>query len=202
MKVTPYTDNLEAFLIEDEIIDYSKTNIARLSEELYQKSDSEEKYIQLAWEYVRDNIPHSTRIDNDTITCSASEVLAAKHGICFARSHLLAALLRNKSIPAGFCYQKIILDDETAPVLVYHGLNGVYVKNPGKWIRLDAGADTPFSLEDEQLTVPIRPEKGEQDGFTVYPEPDKKVIEKLRNNKTRTQLWKDLPVELAYNEKR
>lgn len=202
MNITPYTDNLEAFLMEDEIIDYSNTNIASLAGELYQKSDSEEKYIQLAWEYVRDNIPHSTRINNDRITCSASEVLEAKHGICFARSHLLAALLRYKSIPAGFCYQKIILDDETAPVLVYHGLNGVYVKNPGKWIRLDPGADRPFSLEDEQLTVPIRPEKGEQDGFTVYPEPDKKVIEKLRNNKTRTQLWDDLPTELAYNEKR
>lgn len=42
------------------------------------------------------------------------------HGICFAKSHLLAALLRCKSIPAGFCYQKLILDDETAPVLIYH----------------------------------------------------------------------------------
>ena len=64
----------------------------------------------------------------DVITCTASEVLKAGHGICFPKSHLLAALLRCKSVPAGFCYQKLILDDETAPILIYHGLNGVYVK--------------------------------------------------------------------------
>lgn len=74
----------------------------------------------------------------DILTCTASEVLSAGHGICFAKSHLLAAILRCKSVPAGFCYQKLILDDETAPVLIYHGLNGVYIKEYQKWIRLDA----------------------------------------------------------------
>lgn len=45
---------------------------------------------------------------------------------------------RNKSIPTGFCYQKLILDDETAPILIYHGLNGAFIRELGKWIRLDA----------------------------------------------------------------
>ena len=65
-------------------------------------------------------------------------MLEAGHGICFAKSHLLAALLRCKSVPTGYCFQKLILDDETAPILVYHGLNGVYIKELKKWIRLDA----------------------------------------------------------------
>lgn len=73
----------------------------------------------------------------DMITCVASEVLKAGHGICFAKSHLLSALLRCKSIPTGFCYQKILLDENITPVLIYHGLNGVYIKEK-KWIRLDA----------------------------------------------------------------
>lgn len=47
-----------------------------------------------------------------------------------------------------------------------------------------------------QLVFPIRPEKGETDSFIVYPDPDIKVLEKLRNCKTRTELWDDLPTEL------
>lgn len=138
------------------------------------------------------------------LTCSASEVLAAGHGICFAKSHLLAALLRCKSIPTGFCYQKLILDDETAPILIYHGLNGVYIKEYKMWIRLDArgnkeGVNAQFSLEREQLAFPIRAEKGEEDGFVIYPNPDVKILEKFKNNKTRTELWDDLPTELGYN---
>ena len=126
--------------------------------------------------------------------------MEAGHGICFAKSHLLAALLRCKSVPTGFCYQKLILDDETAPVLIYHGLNGVYIEEQKKWIRLDArgnkvGVNAQFSTDTEQLAFPVRPEKGEEDGFVIYPNPDKKILERLRKYKTRTELWDDLPTE-------
>ena len=57
-----------------------------------------------------------------------------------------------------------------------------------------------FSIEREQLAFPVRPEMGEEDDFTVYPDPDKKILEKLRRNKTRTELWNDLPTELEYNK--
>ena len=162
------------------------------------------QFYELNYEFVRDKISHSADINEDIITCSASEAVKAGHGICFAKSHLLAALLRCKAVPAGFCYQKLILDDEAAPVLVYHGLNGVYIKECKKWIRLDArgnkeGVNAQFSLDNEQLAFSIRPEKGEEDRFIVYPCPDKKVLEKLRKNKTRTELFDDLPTELGYN---
>lgn len=139
----------------------------------------------------------------DLLTCSASEVLAAGHGICFAKPHLLTALLRCKSISTGFCYQKLILDDETSPILIYHGLNGVYIKEYKMWIRLDArgnkeGVNAQFSLESEQLAFPIRTEKGEEDGCVIYPDSDIKILEKFKNNKTRTELWDDLPTGLHY----
>ena len=132
-------------------------------------------------------------------------MLKAGHGICFAKSHLLAALLRYKAIPTGFCYQELILDDETAPVLIYHGLNGVCIKNYKKWIRLDArgnktGVNAQFSIDTEQLAFPIRSEMGEVDCFIVYPNPDIDVLKKLKTNKTRTELWKNLPTELGYNK--
>ncbi|MBD5424462.1 MAG: transglutaminase domain-containing protein, partial [Allobaculum sp.] len=156
-------------------------------------------------ELVRDHISHSADIQADKITCNASEVLKAGHGICFAKSHLLAALLRLKGIPTGFCYQKLILDDETAPILIYHGLNAVYLKDYEKWIRLDArgnkgGINAQFSIDHEQLAFPIRFEKGEIDGLIIYPNPDLEILKKLKTNETRTELWKNLPIKLEYQK--
>lgn len=206
MKTTPFTDDLSAYLKEDEIIDFGNEAIVELADSLSQNVKNEIEYIKAAYDFVGAKIFHSADINEDIITCSASEVLEAGHGICFAKSHLLAALLRCKGIPAGFCYQKLILDDETAPVLIYHGLNGVYIKEYSKWIRLDArgnkeGVNAQFAIETEQLAFPVRSEKGEEDGFVIYPDPDTKILEKLKNNKTRTELWDDLPTELAYNIK-
>ena len=203
MKLSLYTDNIDNYLKKDEVINYQNEDIVRLADSLWSNAGGDVEYIKKAYEFVRDNISHSADINEDLLTCSASEVLAAGHGICFAKSHLLAALLRCKSIPTGFCYQKLILDDETAPILIYHGLNGVYIKEYKKWIRLDArgnkeGVNAQFSLVREQLAFPIRAEKGEEDGFVIYPDPDIIILEKYRSNKTRTQLWDDLPTELGY----
>ena len=204
MSTILFTDNIDEYLKEDDVINFGNENIMQLANVLYQGTSDEVEYIKRAYEYVRDNISHSADINEDILTCSATEVLEARHGICFAKSHLLAALLCYKSIPTGFCYQKLILDDEIAPVLIYHGFNGVYVKEYKKWIRLDArgnkeGVNAQFSLEKEQLAFPIRAEKGEEDGFVIYPNPDVKVLEKFNSYKTRTELWDDLPIELGYN---
>lgn len=205
MNIILYTNKMDAYLKRDDVIDYDNEAVAELADALYQKADNELDFLKTAYEFVRDNISHSADINEDMITCSASQVLKAGHGICFAKSHLLAALLRCKSVPTGFCYQKLILDDETAPVLIYHGLNGVYIKEYKKWIRLDArgnktGVNAQFSIEREQLAFPIRSNMGEADSFIVYPDPDRKILEKLRKNKTRTELWGDLPTELEYNK--
>lgn len=202
MEIVPYIDEIKKYLKADDVIDYGNKAIAEIADTLFQESNSELEFIKKAYEFVRDHISHSADINQDILTCTASEVLSAGHGICFAKSHLLAAILRCKSVPAGFCYQKLILDDETAPVLIYHGLNGVYIKEYQKWIRLDArgnkeGVNAQFSVEKEQLAFPVRREKGEEDNFVVYPDPDMQVLEKLRKYKTRTELWDDLPTELA-----
>lgn len=52
----------------------------------------------------------------------------------------------------------------------------------------------------EQLAYAIRVEKGEEEDFTVYPNPDIKILEKLKQNKKRTQLWSNLPTELGYKK--
>lgn len=205
MKVIAYSNIIEDYLKVTEEVNFDYENTQKLAEELSQNADSELAYIKLVYEFVRDQISHSADIGEDLITCSASEVLAAGHGICFAKSNLLAALLRYKGIPAGFCYQKLILDDNAAPVLIYHGLNGVYIKEINRWVRLDArgnreGVNAQFSLDEEQLAFPIRTEKGEEDDFMVYPVPDGNVVASMKACETRSELWEKLPTELKYHE--
>lgn len=205
MNIILYSNKIDEYLKHDNVIDYDNEAIIELADTLFKKANNEFDFIKTAYEFVRDNISHSADINEDMITCAASEVLKAGHGVCFAKSHLLAALLRCKSVPTGFCYQKIILDDEIAPVLICHGLNGVYIKDYKKWIRLDArgnktGVNAQFSIETEQLAFPIRLQMREVDSFIVYPDPDIKILEKLRKNKTRTELWDNLPTELGYNK--
>ena len=70
-------------------------------------------------------------------------------------------------------------------------------------IRLDArgnkvGVDASFSVTEEHLAFPVRTELGECDILIIYPRPDKNITQALKTNKTRTQLWNNLPKELAY----
>ncbi len=201
MKIFPKSIDIGEYLRSSAVIDYMNESVSGLADTLYERSEDDLDYIRNAYEYVRDQIPHSADINAEEVTCSASEVLKIGHGICFAKAHLLAALLRYKGIPTGFCYQKLILDDETAPELIIHGLNGVYLEDRKKWIRLDArgnkeGVNARFSVTDEQLAFTVRPEKGEKDGIMVYAEPDSDVLMVLQSHNSRSELWDDLPTEL------
>ena len=198
-----FSEDINEYLKCDEVIDFYYNDVSKLADQLYSESESETEFVKMAYEYVRDMISHSADISADTVTCSASEVLKAGHGICFAKSHLLAAILRSKSVPAGFCYQKLILDDESAPVLIYHGLNGVYLREYGKWIRLDArgnkpGVNAKFSIDSEMLAFPIRPEKGEVDVPVIYADPDTEIVKTLQSYVLRSELWDNLPMKLGY----
>lgn len=205
MQIMPEKSDLKWYLRSNEIIDFDNPmdhGIRDLAEKIQEGSSDQVDYIKRAYEYVRDQIGHSADIKAEQVTCKASEVLREGHGICLAKSHLLAALLRCQGIPAGFCYQKLILNDETAPYLIIHGLNGIYIDKYNKWIRLDArgnksGVQAEFSIEQEKLAFPVRSEKGEEDLPIVLSEPDANVIEALTKNRTLTELWASLPTELA-----
>ncbi|MBZ3934911.1 transglutaminase-like domain-containing protein [Methanimicrococcus blatticola] len=203
MKLIPESENLSDYLAETEIIDFSDSDIMAVSDRLNTQSVDKIDLMKRIYEFVRDEISHSANISEQIVTLKASEVLKEKHGICFAKSHLLAALYRLNGIPTGFCYQKLILDDETAPFLIFHGLCGVYVKETDIWVRLDprgnkAGIDARFSLNpnDEKIAFVVRPEFGEEDFHTVYPNPAPEVIQALTENKTREELWTNLPVKI------
>lgn len=199
--------DLTQYLKASDIIDFGcqlSCEIAALALEIKAHSKDEISYIKNAFVYVRDKISHSADIQGCTVTSKASEVLMAKEGICYAKSHLLAALLRYNQIPAGFCYQKLILNDMIAPYLILHGLNAVYIESLGKWIRLDArgnkpGVDAQFSLTQERLAFPVRTDKGEEDIPIIFANPDENVIKALTENKKLEDLWDNLPTELYSN---
>ncbi len=203
MKLIAESGNLSDYLAETEIIDFSDPEIIAVSNRLNSESAGKTDLIKRIYDFVRDDISHSADIGGQTVTLKASDVLKERHGICFAKSHLLAALYRLNGIPAGFCYQKLILDDETAPFLIFHGLCGVYAEETNTWIRLDprgnkAGIDAQFSLNpaNEKIAFVARPEFGEEDFHTVYVNPAPEVIQALTENKTREELWKSLPTTI------
>jgi transglutaminase-like putative cysteine protease len=193
-------DDLNEYLKPTEIIDFGTQEIIDCTNSLAQGLNGEILIAKRVYEFVRDEIHHSFDIKGKVVTCKASDVLREGEGICYAKSHLLAALLRSLGIPAGFCYQKLVFSDEN-PRLVLHGLNAIYLKEIGRWIRVDArgnkeGVNAQFSLEKEILAFPVRSELGEADIRMVYAEPNANVVSALERSKTLEELEKNLPTEL------
>jgi transglutaminase-like putative cysteine protease len=153
VRETLVTD-FEAFLRPTEIIDWLHSAVRAKTTELAARSPSQMDTAKRCFEFVRDQIQHSSDFQRNPVTCSASEALLHGTGYCYAKSHLLAALLRASGIPAGFCYQRLSVHDNGAPYSL-HGLNAVYLKEFG-WYRIDArgnkqGVDAQFRPPVEQL---------------------------------------------------
>lgn len=202
MKFRLSSDNMDDFLCASSIIDYNNNLIKELAEQINIEKKEEIDLIKSTFEFVRDNIHHSADIKGSIVTCNASEVLRYKEGSCYAKSHLLAALLRHNGIPTGFCYQKLMLCDETAPYIIIHGLNGIFISSINRWIRLDTrgnkeGVNAQFNLNKEQLAFPVRNELGEEDIPMIYASPDNNVVEKLKKHDKVEELFEDLPRNLS-----
>jgi transglutaminase-like putative cysteine protease len=186
---------MEAFLRATEIIDWQQLGVFARAREL---SGGVREPIEIArrcFEWVRDNIQHSSDFRRNPVTCSASEVLAEGTGYCYAKSHLLAALLRANRIPAGFCYQRLSIDETGAPYSL-HGLNAVHLPEFG-WYRIDPrgnkpGVDAQFSPPVEKLAFPVVfPEE------RLFPEiladPLPVVVDALHAHKTWDEMYRHLP---------
>ncbi|MFA7430974.1 MAG: transglutaminase family protein [Rhodospirillaceae bacterium] len=164
---------------------------ARLAEGL--KSPAETAAACFAW--VRDEISHTGDVGQGPVPCRASDVLAARTGFCYAKSHLLAALLRANGIPAGLCYQRLSIDGVGAPFCL-HGMVAVHLPDIG-WYRCDPRGDKPgiatrFTPPTESLAyAPALP--GECDIPGIHPAPLPQVAEALTRHATCAALADDLP---------
>ena len=151
--------------------------------------------VRRCFEFVRDEIRHSWDYRSNPVTCRASDVLRHATGFCYAKSHLLAALLRANGISAGLCYQRISLGDSGAPYCL-HGLNAVLLLGHG-WYRLDARGNKPgvaanFCPPTEALAFAIR-DANERDLPEVWAEPLSIVTEVLERYDDIAEVYAHLP---------
>ncbi|MDN7025093.1 transglutaminase family protein [Methanoculleus sp. FWC-SCC1] len=174
--------DLSIFLKEHPYVDYSSPLIRAKAENLFSGTKSPLERAKIAYEFVRDEIPHSFDIGADVITAKASEVLAARTGICHAKANLLAALLRAIGIPAGFCYQHITLAADDSLGYCVHCYNAVFAE--GCWIFLDARGNTNgryalFSPEKPVLAYRNRSGYDEYFWRGIYASPQMGVMRML-----------------------
>lgn len=191
----PATTPLGSYLQVTDIIDWAHPAILALAKTLASPHPTPEAIARACFTWVRDQIYHSSDHQLNPVTCQASEVLHHRTGYCFAKSHLLAALLRANDIPAGFCYQRLSVDD-IGPPYCLHGLNAVYLPR-WRWYRLDARGNradvqAQFTPPVEQLAYTTR--FSEEANFpAILPDPLDVVVTSLQTHPTWDYLQSDLP---------
>jgi transglutaminase-like putative cysteine protease len=170
------------YLAETPSIDYMNPHVQEKVFELKNQSADDAEYIRRCYFFVRDEIPHSWDIGVNTVSRTASETLINETGICWAKSCLLAALLRANGIPSGISYQLLTIAEDDSQGHIVHALNTVF--NGDKWIRLDArgnagNEDEEFSLDKDQLAFQVREEFGEIDYKDNNADLDERLVNAL-----------------------
>ena len=186
---------MKKYLESSKYIDWVSPDVLALATELSKGIESDLEIAKNCYEWVRDSIKHSVDYRLNPVTCKASDVLSHGTGYCYAKSHLLAALLRANSIPAGLCYQRLSVFDDGAPYSL-HGLNAIYLKEIG-WYRVDArgnkeGVDAQYTPPQERLAFPIT-ESNEADFKEIWSVPLPIVVEVLEKYSTYSEVLKNLP---------
>jgi transglutaminase-like putative cysteine protease len=186
---------MKKYLEPSDIIDYTDPEVSALAKVLAKECDNDVQIANNCFEYVRDNIHHSGDYKSDITTYKASDVLKHKTGWCYAKSHLLAALLRANGIPTGLCYQRLSCSEYEEGIYCLHGLNAVYLEEFG-WYRVDArgskaGVDAQFSPPDEQLA--FMPEGDEYDVAGIFSKPLDVVLEALMKNSGYREMIENFP---------
>ena len=191
---------MQQYLSVSKYINFDVPEVQSAAMNMAALASSELELVRRCFEFVRDKIRHSSDHQLNPVTCKASDVLRHKTGYCYAKSHLLAALLRANDIPTGLCYQRLSVGDSGAPYCL-HGLNAVYLKGIG-WYRIDArgnkpGVNAQFHPPKEALAFSIR-EPQERDLPEIWAEPLPAVVQALERFKTYDQVLANLPdIELA-----
>ncbi|WP_102272954.1 transglutaminase-like domain-containing protein [Cytobacillus massiliigabonensis] len=180
-------DDQKVYLDETGVINFRHPLIQKKIAEFQHAGKTKSERAEMAFHFVRDSIQHSFDIESMEITITASETLEKSEGICFAKAHLLAALLRGMNIPAGFCYQRVTRKGTSESGYALHGLNALYLEDVDQWFRVDprgnkAGVYSEFSISPEKLAYPIRSELDEFDYPYIYGHPLDSVIQSMKNS--------------------
>lgn len=186
---------MNEFLQATAIIDCTHPDIVAMGAELAGDAMEDEEIARRCFTWVRDAVRHSSDHQVPVVTCTASDVLKHRVGFCYAKSHLLAALLRARGIPAALCYQRLAYDG-SARSFFLHGLVSVHLQRHG-WYRVDPrgnkpGVSSDFTPPIESL--PYTPKlEGEMDVPGRFPDAMACVVSTLQQWPTAADVRANLP---------
>lgn len=168
------------FLAAGEFVDFDHSGIQALARDLKAGATDTEDYARRAFAWVRDNIRHSYDFNDEQVSIRASDALLNGTGLCYAKAHLLAALLRLQQIPTGLCYQRLTEGNGH----VVHGLVAIWLRDG--WKRQDPrgstnGTTAEFNLDREQLAWHADESLGEVDYPWLFSEPAPQVVAALQH---------------------
>lgn len=200
MELIIESDELKDYLKEvPPVIQFDTPLIQKEIKAITAQTTSIKERARLAFEFARDEIHHSFDAEeSELVTINAEDAVEKKEGICFAKSHVLASLLRGMDIPTGFCYQRTY---NPKAGFALHGLNAIYLDDTG-WFRVDPrgnkpGIDSEFSTGTEKLAYSIDPSKGEVDYPNVFPEPLPNVITAMQQSANVAELFYNRPESMG-----
>lgn len=183
----------ESYLVSTAVIDWDAPAIRAQAQALQAHTDVVGT-AKSCFHFVRDQIKHSRDYQRNPVTWRASDVLRYGTGYCYAKSHLLAALLRANGIAAGFCYQRLSVND-TGPPYSLHGFCAVWLPEYG-WYRVDPRGNKPgveaiFAPPVEHLAFGLQSSE-EVEFENVLADPLPLALEALQHSLD----WKDALVRL------
>lgn len=186
---------MKSFLESSDIINFTHPDVAAKAHLLAQGCDTDIQIAKRCFEFVRDEIRHTGDAGHGVTTLCASEVLEHQAGWCYAKSHLLAALLRVNGIPTALCYQRLSCSEYEEGIFCLHGLNAVYLKDFG-WYRVDArgnkeGINAQFDPPQERLAFVLS--ENEYDLKERYAQPLPVVVKALQCYINYTQMMGHFP---------
>src|SRR5687768_14585204 len=163
---------MNEFLEPTATLDSTDPTIVTAAAEIVGDATADEEVARRCFLWVRDSVRHSSDHQVSVVTCTASDVLKHRAGFCYAKSHLLVALLRARRVPAALCYQRLALDN-SASAFFLHGLVAIHLQRHG-WYRVDprgekAGISSGFNPPVERLPYSPRLE-GEIDVPGLFPD--------------------------------
>lgn len=193
----PERAGFDRYLEDTIVIDWQTPAVLERARSLVDGVDDESARITRLFEFVRDEISHSIDADRDVVTCNASHVLREATGLCYAKSHLLVALLRSRGIPAGFGYQRL-RDADSLRGFSLHGFVAAWSHERTRWVVLDPRGDndrvhTRVDFEVPSFAFAVDPDAGEITYPWIYARPAKRVVDLLDSAENLSRIRKHLP---------
>jgi len=196
----PEREGFDRYLEDTIVVDWQTPTVLERARSLVEGAEGEEDRVRRLFEFVRDEISHSIDAGLDVVTCNASHVLREGTGLCYAKCHLLVALLRSRGIPAGFGYQRL-RDAEALRGFALHGFVAVWIQDRERWVVLDPRGNTDeihTTLDFDTPSFAFAPDReaGESTYPLIFARPARRVVDLLDGAESLSRIRRHLPDSL------